>query len=126
LFVKTVRAGPGFVRGQLDQHAAAPPGLADRPAEHGLAEPAAVILVHPDRLDLGPERTPAGQAGQEGQLHGGDHAALRLRHDQDVRRIAVDRGKGPPVRFQVRSPGAGRPRTSRYPAWPAHPQGQCA
>jgi hypothetical protein len=101
-FVETVRAGAGFIRGQLDQRATALARFVDRPGQHGMAEPsAAEILVHPDRLDLGPEGTPAGQAGKERQLHGGDDAIPRLRHDQDVRRVAVDRGEGPPVGLQA-------------------------
>jgi len=89
--VEPVRRGTGLVAGQLDQGAVPPPGFADRPADDGRAKAkAAVALIDPDRLDLGPQRTAAGQAGQEGQLHGGHDVRARLRHHQQVRRIAVD------------------------------------
>ena len=58
--VEAMRVGAGLVRRQLDQRAAALACFADRPGQHGAAEPAATVsLVHPDRLDLCPEGTPA-------------------------------------------------------------------
>src|SRR4029077_9898732 len=64
--VEAMRVGAGLVRRQLDQRTTALPCFADRPGKHGVADPAATVsLVDPDRLDLCPEGTPAGQARKE-------------------------------------------------------------
>jgi hypothetical protein len=41
------------------------------PGRRERGRPAAVGIIHPDHLDLGPQGTPARQAGEEAQLHRG-------------------------------------------------------
>ena len=60
--------------------------------------------MDPDGLDLSPQGTTAGEAGQEGQLHRGRDVRAGLRDDQQVRRVAVDGLEGRLIGSQI--PGA--------------------
>ena len=105
--------GSCLVGGQLHQRAAAAAGLLDGPAEHGRTQPAAAVgLIHPDRLDLRPQRTSARQPGDERELHRARQLPPGLRHHQYVRRIRVDRAERLLIRGQILGgvhPVPGRP-----------------
>jgi len=88
-FVKAVRFGPRLVGGQLDQAAAGLAREIDRGSEQRVADAlAAVALVNPDGLDLGPGCAEAREPGNEGQLQASDDPVVSTRagldRDQDL------------------------------------------
>src|SRR5579875_2143807 len=103
--VEAERAGPALVAGELDEDGAAAAGLGDGPPDHGFAESlTAVWTGHPDRLELGSQGALPGQAGDEGELHGGGYLAgrvLRCDHDEELGGAGVDRGERPLVNHQA-------------------------
>jgi hypothetical protein len=86
--VEAVGVGAGLVAGQLDQRAAPAASLGDGPADDGAAE--ALVAEpgrDPDRLDLGPQRAPAGQPGNERELQRRDDVAAGVGDEQQMGRI---------------------------------------
>jgi hypothetical protein len=84
-----------LVRRELDQAAAPPLRLVDRPAQHDLAEAGAPPSpVDPDALHQRPPAPEAGEAGDERQLEDARRRAIYLGHDQQLVRVALDRLPG--------------------------------
>src|SRR3979409_1287342 len=97
--VKPVRGRAALVRGQLDQPAAAPAALLDRPFEQRPADGAAAVAggafaggdAH--ALDLAAPHAAPGEPGNEAELQNADDLPATFGDDEKLVRIALDRGE---------------------------------
>src|SRR3954449_235798 len=84
-FVEAVGINTRLVAGELDERTTTTTGILDRPAHHRATETSRTMrLVHPDRLDLHPQRAATGEPGKHRQLHRADDRAVHVGGDEQL------------------------------------------
>lgn len=93
--VEAQGVGPGLVAGELDEPAAALPGLADRPCDHLASYTVRTgLLGDADSLNLAAPAALVADPGQEGELHRSNRHAVNFGNNQPVVGIRVDGSEG--------------------------------